>query len=66
MSDTLLCCPAHVQGDTAIVDLKFTEVGSTLPLPGLSADKARFDTDVDPFGLTKVCPCEGGCQQGPA
>lgn len=40
------------QGDTAIMDLKFTEVGGALPLPGLSAERARFDTEMDPFDLT--------------
>jgi hypothetical protein len=36
------------------MDMRFTEVGSMLPLPGLSADRARFDSDADPFGLTQV------------
>ncbi|KAL6748710.1 chloroplast trigger factor [Haematococcus lacustris] len=40
------------QGDTAIMDMKFTEVGGALPLPGLSAERARFDTEMDPFDLT--------------
>eukprot|EP00199_Chlamydomonas_sp_CCMP681_P000756 CAMPEP_0119107898 /NCGR_PEP_ID=MMETSP1180-20130426/12257_1 /TAXON_ID=3052 ORGANISM="Chlamydomonas cf sp, Strain CCMP681" /NCGR_SAMPLE_ID=MMETSP1180 /ASSEMBLY_ACC=CAM_ASM_000741 /LENGTH=502 /DNA_ID=CAMNT_0007093447 /DNA_START=139 /DNA_END=1647 /DNA_ORIENTATION=- len=41
------------KGDTAIVDLKFMLEGSKLPLPGLSADRARVDTNIDPLGVAK-------------
>ncbi len=53
-----------LQGDTAIVDLKFTQQGSKIPLPGLSSNRARIDTDVDPLALVPVSTHTSGAQQG--
>lgn len=49
-----MCRRPSAQGDTAIIDLKFSAKGSDLPLPGLSDKKARIDSDEDPLNLSQV------------
>lgn len=49
------------QGDCAMLEMRMTQAGSKLPLPGLTSPRFAFDTETDPLGMFPVSDvCVGG------